>query len=106
VGTRAATDPAPASATGVYAQLQQRLDRMPTGAPDTPALRRILRLLFSEEEAELAARLPSLVAVDRLARDLGRDPDELHATLTSMAQRGLVLDLEHRGGAGWRSPRS
>jgi len=39
----------------VYEQLQQRLDRMPTGAPDTPALRRILRLLFSEEEAALAA---------------------------------------------------
>lgn len=81
----------------VYHDLQQRLDRMPTGAPDTPALRRILRLLFSEEEAELAARLPSLVAVDRLARDLGRDPAELDAQLTSMAQRGLVLDLEHRG---------
>ncbi len=93
----AATDRAVATRDRVYEQLQQRLDRMPTGAPDTPALRRILRLLFSEEEAELAARLPSLVAVDRLARDLGRDPDELHATLTSMAQRGLVLDLEHRG---------
>jgi len=87
----------PRTDDAVYEQLQQRLDRMPTGAPDTPALRRILQLLFSEEEAALAAHLPSIVAVDRLARDLGRDPEGLHAQLTSMAQRGLVLDLEHRG---------
>jgi len=83
--------------TGVYGDLQRRLDRQPTGAPDTPALRRILRLLFTPEEAELAAHLPSLVAVDRLAARLERDPDELDAMLTDMARRGLVLDLEHRG---------
>jgi NAD-dependent dihydropyrimidine dehydrogenase PreA subunit len=83
--------------TGVYRDLQQRLDRLPTGAPDTPALRRILRLLFSEEEAELAAQLPSIVAVDRLAARSGHDRRELDAMLTDMARRGLVFDLEHRG---------
>jgi Pyruvate/2-oxoacid:ferredoxin oxidoreductase delta subunit len=81
----------------VYTALQQRLDRMPTGAPDRPELRRILELLFSREEAALAAELPSLISVRRLAERLGRDRDELDATLTSMAARGLVLDLEHRG---------
>jgi NAD-dependent dihydropyrimidine dehydrogenase PreA subunit len=81
----------------IYRQLQQRLDRMPTGAPDTVAFRRILRLLFSPEEAELAARLPSLVSVSALARQLGRDEDELQATLTTMAERGLVVDLERHG---------
>lgn len=86
-----------AATTASYAALQRRLDRMPTGAPDTAALRRILRLLFSPEEAELAAQLPSLVSVRALARRLDRDRDELDATLSSMARRGLVLDLEHRG---------
>ncbi len=86
-----------AADTGVYRDLQQRLDRLPTGAPDAPALRRILRLLFTEEEAELAAQLPSIVAVDRLAARLDRDPRELDAVLTDMARRGLVFDLEHRG---------
>jgi NAD-dependent dihydropyrimidine dehydrogenase PreA subunit len=81
----------------LYRQLQQRLDRMPTGAPDTDALRRILRLLFSPEEAELAARLPSLVSVADLAEQLGRDPEELQARLTDMAARGLVIDLERHG---------
>ena len=61
--------------TGVYRDLQQRLDRQPTGAPDTPAFRAILRLLFTEEEAELAAHLPSIVAVERLAERLERDPE-------------------------------
>jgi ferredoxin len=90
--TRPTLDPDP-----LYRQLQQRLDRMPTGAPDTDALRRILRLLFSPEEAELAAHLPSLVSVSALARQLGRDEDDLQATLTTMAERGLVVDLERHG---------
>ena len=81
----------------IYRQLQQRLDRMPTGAPDTAAFRQILRLLFTPEEAELAARIPNLVAVTTLARQLDRDLEELNATLTDMAGRGLVLDLEHDG---------
>jgi NAD-dependent dihydropyrimidine dehydrogenase PreA subunit len=90
--TRPTLDPDP-----LYRQLQQRLDRMPTGAPDTDALRRILRLLFTAEEAELAARLPSLVSVSALARQLGRDEAGLHAALTAMAERGLVVDLERHG---------
>jgi NAD-dependent dihydropyrimidine dehydrogenase PreA subunit len=96
MGHTAAID-APAADTGVYRDLQQRLDRLPTGAPDTPSFRRILRLLFTEEEAELAAHLPSIVAVDRLAARLDRDPPQLHAMVTDMARRGLVFDLEHRG---------
>lgn len=89
---RGTLDPDP-----VYRQLQQRLDRMPTGAPDTAPLRRILRLLFSPEEAELAAQVPSLVSVTALARRLDRDVDELDATITDLAQRGLVIDLDHDG---------
>jgi ferredoxin len=81
----------------LYRQLQQRLDRMPTGAPDTDALRRILRLLFSPEEAELAARIPNLVSVSALARQLGRDEANLQTTLTDLAARGLVVDLERHG---------
>lgn len=90
------------SADLAYRRLQQRLDRMPTGAPDTEALRRILRLLFTPEEAELAAQIPTLVAVSALAERLGHDETELGALLTDMARRGLVVDLEH-GGERWVS---
>ena len=40
-----------------YHLLQQRLDRHVTGAPESPVLTKILRLLYSPEEARLARRL-------------------------------------------------
>lgn len=80
-----------------YRRLQQRLDRMVTGAPDTPALQAILRLLFTPEEAELAARMPTLCSVVSLAERVGREEGELEVLVSSMARRGLVVDLEHRG---------
>jgi NAD-dependent dihydropyrimidine dehydrogenase PreA subunit len=85
-----------------YRRLQERLDRMPTGAPDTIVLRRILRVLFTAEEADLAAQIPTLVTVADLAGRLGRDESELAAVLDGMARRGLVIDIEHRG-ARWVS---
>jgi NAD-dependent dihydropyrimidine dehydrogenase PreA subunit len=88
------------AAEAAYRGLQQRLDRMPTGAPDTAALRRILRLLFTEAEAELAAQIPTLIPVAALAQRLSRDEGELAGTLDDMARRGLVLDIEH-GGQRW-----
>ena len=42
-----------------YRLLQQRLDRNVTGAPDSPTFMKILRLLFSPEEAAFARRIPS-----------------------------------------------
>ena len=80
-----------------YHRLQQRLDRMVTGAPDSPALQAILRLLFTPEEAELAARMPTMCSLHSLAERVGRDEAALDALVTSMARRGLVVDLEHRG---------
>jgi len=81
----------------VYQRLQQRLDRMPTGAPDSPVFQHILRLLFTPEEAELAARMPTLCSVESLAERVGRPADELDPMLDAMARRGLVFDLRHRG---------
>jgi len=43
---------------GVYGRLQKRLDRFPVGAPPAAALYEILKRLYTEEEAELAARMP------------------------------------------------
>jgi len=80
-----------------YRQLQRRLDRMPTGAPGTPAFRAILRLLFSPEEAELAARMPTLCSLTSLARTVGRDVADLDESITCMAARGVVFDIEMRG---------
>ena len=81
-----------------YHLLQQRLDRNVTGAPESPAFMKILKLLFSPEEAELARRIPSQpTTLEVLSRKLDISADKLGDTLTEMAQRGLVVDLEHGG---------
>jgi len=81
-----------------YHRLQQRLDRNVTGAPESPTFMKILKLLFSPEEAELARRIPGQpTTLEVLSRKLDIPADRLNDTLTEMAQRGLVVDLEHSG---------
>jgi len=59
---------------------------------------KILRILFSPEEAELARRIPSQpTSLDALSRKLDIPGDELGGKMTEMAQRGVVIDFEHNG---------
>ena len=86
------------SGQGVYGRLQKRLDRYPIGAPPAPALYEILRRLYSEEEAEIACRLPIRFSDIRgIATRTRRSPEELRPVLDRMAEKGLVMDFEHRG---------
>lgn len=81
-----------------YRLLQQRLDSFVTGAPDSPTLMKILKLLFSPEEAEFARRIPGQpTSLEHLSRKLNIPENELDEKLTEMAQRGLVVDVEHKG---------
>lgn len=80
-----------------YRLLQERLDRNVTGAPHSEAMMRVLRLLFSPEEAHIARQLPQLISLPKLAERLEGDLEELGERITSMAQRGLLLDFEHDG---------
>jgi NAD-dependent dihydropyrimidine dehydrogenase PreA subunit len=81
-----------------YRLLQQRLDRNVTGAPDSPALMRILQLLFTPAEAELAGQIPTtFTALRSLSRRSGVPEDRLGELVSHMAERGLVFDLEHAG---------
>jgi ferredoxin len=59
---------------------------------------KILRLLWSPEEAEIARCLPTTPKpIDVLSRKLRLPEDELSNRLTEMAQRGVVMDLEVDG---------
>lgn len=81
-----------------YRLLQQRLDRNVTGAPDSPTLLRILQLLFSPAEADVARRIPTtFMALPALARRVGMAEDRLADLVAGMAERGLVFDLAHAG---------
>jgi ferredoxin len=81
-----------------YRNLQKRLAQKVQGAPDSPTLMKILSMLFSPEDAELAGHLPhNLASLDTLSKNLKIPGDELSAKLTDMAHRGVVLDMEHEG---------
>ncbi|MBK8049970.1 MAG: 4Fe-4S binding protein [Anaerolineales bacterium] len=81
-----------------YRLLQERLDRNVTGAPDSPVFQQILRLLFRPAEADLARQLPTaFISLRRLAHKVDMPLDALSDTITGMAERGLVFDLEHNG---------
>jgi hypothetical protein len=81
-----------------YRLLQLKLDTFITGAPDSPALMQILRLLFSTEDAEIARRIPfQPTSLEALSQKLAIPKEELGGKLTDLAFRGLVIDLEHNG---------
>ncbi len=83
---------------GVYGRLQKRLDRFPIGAPPAAALYEILKRLYSEEEAEIAARMPiGFTDIAGIARRTKKSEDVLRPILHRMADKGLVMDFEHRG---------
>jgi len=83
---------------GAYGRLQKRLDRFPIGAPPAEALYEILKRLYTEEEAEVGARMPIRFAdIEGVARRTGKSPIELRPILHRMADKGLVMDFEHKG---------
>ena len=84
-----------------YRQLQKRLDRNVTGAPASPVFTKILKLLFTPEQATVARRLPTRPApLDELSRKLDIPQEDLADQLEEMRgdQRGTV----HDGVAGRR----
>jgi len=81
-----------------YRLLQQRLDRMVTGAPDSPVFMKILQLLYTPEQAKFAQKIPSRpTPLDELSRRLALPTDELEGKLAEMAGRGLVMDIDFKG---------
>jgi len=81
-----------------YRLLQKRLAEKVQGAPDSPTLMKILTILFSPEDAELARKLPhNFTPLDTLSKNMNLPKDELDARLTAMAKRGLVFDVGING---------
>lgn len=90
-------------APDLYRRLQQHLDRMPVGLPATRSgvEIRILKRLFTPEEARIALALSALpepvhVIARRTRRFLA--PDALRLALADMAARGLIERVPHRRG--------
>ncbi len=78
--------------------LIDRLNKYPIGLPDSDKLRRILAILFSEEEAYVASRFPLTEAtLPELVRATGWDSIRLKTILEEMAEKGLVMDSTYGG---------
>jgi Pyruvate/2-oxoacid:ferredoxin oxidoreductase delta subunit len=87
---------------GVYRNLQKRLDKNPIGAPESAVLYEILGTLFTEEEASIAAQMPfTFASTRRVAKILGLPEEEAQNKLESMAERGLLFDIERKGRSYW-----
>jgi NAD-dependent dihydropyrimidine dehydrogenase PreA subunit len=83
---------------GVYGKLQKRLDKFPIGAPSAKELYEILRILFSEEEAFVASRMPiKFSGIKKISTLTQKSEKELLPLLDRMAEKGLVMDFERRG---------
>lgn len=85
-----------------YAALGARLDANPIGMPEPEDARAragwqdILEILYTPEEAAIAARLPLMPAsLDAVARRVGMAPELLLPKLDAMADKGIVMDIVH-----------
>lgn len=77
---------------GVYDQLADYLNSMPVGAPKTEELFGILKILFTEEEAELAVKLPFLpMNLDALADRTGIEEAKLKPMIEGMVEKGTIF---------------
>jgi len=81
-----------------YSALVERLNRFPQGAPPSDLLYRILGVLFSEQEAALASRLPLRpFSAQAAARAWNLQLAETQKLLDELAGRALLVDMEYRG---------
>ena len=81
------------TARSSYAELTDRLNKFPQGAPPSELLERILALIFSVDEARLAARLPvAPFRVDAAARAWKVSRTVAERTLDDLAAKALVVD--------------
>ena len=87
-------------AKDIYEKLARFLDNMPGGFPATQSgvELRILRRLFTPDEAELTVKLPLIPEEPQeIAHRTKLDVDETAERLEAMAKKGLIYRVERRG---------
>jgi Na+-translocating ferredoxin:NAD+ oxidoreductase subunit B len=90
----------------IYERLRVFLDTLPTGFPATPTgiELRILKKLFTPEEAELAMNLKREPEdLSQIAARLGREKSELGSKLEEMVRKGLIFRIRDGGKARYQA---
>ena len=81
-----------------YSQLSERLNRFPQGASPTDLLFQILKILFSEREAELVSLLPiKPFTAEKASRIWKMDMTSTRKVLDELAGRAILVDIEQNG---------
>ncbi|MGB5425119.1 MAG: 4Fe-4S ferredoxin, partial [Desulfobacterales bacterium] len=84
----------------IYNKLAQHLDTLPGGYPATESgiELRILKRLFTPEEAEIAVHLNLMPEpATAIAQRIGVDEATLAPLLIDMSHKGLIIRLERKG---------
>ena len=84
----------------IYKTLAQHLDTLPGGYPVTESgiELRILKRLFTPEEAEIAVHLTLMPEpASAIAQRIGADETKLAAILKDMSHKGLIIRMEKKG---------
>ncbi len=78
-----------------YENLSERLNKFPQGAPPSKLLFAILKVLFSEKEAELVATLPIRpFSAEKAARIWKMDLTSARNMLDKLAGRAILVDVQ------------
>jgi len=78
-----------------YAQLADRLNRFPQGAPPSELLYKILKMLFSEKEAGLVALLPiKPFTANKASKSWKMQLADTQKVLDELSSRGILVDIE------------
>jgi NAD-dependent dihydropyrimidine dehydrogenase PreA subunit len=81
-----------------YAHLIDRLNRHPQGAPPAEVLFNILKMLFSEKEAELVSLLPiKPFTAEKASKNWKMDLTDTKKILDRLAGRAILIDIERNG---------
>jgi len=81
-----------------YSSLVDRLNRFPQGAPPSDLLNKILKVLFSEKEAQLVSLLPiNPFTAEKASQIWKTDLNTTQKILDTLADRALLVDVEQNG---------
>ena len=87
---------------GSYEKLQKRLDQNIVGAPESKVLFEILSIVFTEEQAAIACKMPyGFSSTGKISRITGISKDELQPKLELMAEKGILFDIAVEGREFW-----
>ncbi|MBC8191277.1 MAG: 4Fe-4S dicluster domain-containing protein [FCB group bacterium] len=85
--------------------MSDRLNRFPQGAPPSELLFEILKMLFSEKEAELAALLPiKPFNAEQASKIWKMDLTKTRHILEQLASRAILVDIDRNGESVYTLP--